>query len=103
MRTPRVRSGWMAPSRFAVAVVLLDLASLAWAQGRDGHNDMNVSGMGTAGAVGDAAGEKVDEYNMPSYAGLSMHRNMVLAHIISMVLAWFLVLPIGMLVKGSLG
>lgn len=37
-----------------------------------------------------------DLYSMPSYAGLSEHSGMMMAHIILMVIAWVFVLPIGM-------
>jgi hypothetical protein len=39
-----------------------------------------------------------DLYILPNYAGLSEHTSMILAHIIFMTMAWFLVLPIGMVI-----
>lgn len=37
----------------------------------------------------------VDPYNDPSYAGLSTHSGMMMAHIGLMALAWFFILPVG--------
>merc|ERR1712000_360619 len=42
-------------------------------------------------------GGEPDYYAMPSYAGLGMHGNMMLAHIVFMVLAWIFILPIGVM------
>ena len=93
----RKRLDRMVPSRLAIAAVLLRLASLALAHGDDGHHDMNMEDMKTPESHGDASDMEIDVYDMPSYAGLGMHGNMIFAHIVLMVLAWVFVLPIGML------
>lgn len=91
----------MVPLRWTVAAVLLQLASLALAHGGDeGHGDgMDMGDMKEPEAHGDGSGKEIDHYDDPSYAGLGMHGNMILAHIILMVLAWVFILPIGMSVK----
>lgn len=38
-----------------------------------------------------------DSHGMPSYAGISEYSSMMIAHIIFMVIAWFIILPIGMI------
>lgn len=40
-------------------------------------------------------GDVHDPYNDPTYAGLSAHSGMMMAHIAFMVLAWFFILPVG--------
>ncbi|KIV82089.1 hypothetical protein PV11_04223 [Exophiala sideris] len=83
----------MFASRCATAAVLLRLAALTLAHGDDAHSEGDMSGMDIAKAP---SGDGLpDYYAMPSYAGLGMHGNMMMAHIILMVLAWFFILPIG--------
>ncbi|KIY02896.1 uncharacterized protein Z520_01361 [Fonsecaea multimorphosa CBS 102226] len=78
-------------SRWAVAAALLQLASLALAHGHDEeHHDMD---MKKPEAPQNNGGE-VEPYDMPSYAGLGQHQNVILAHVVLMVLAWFFILPI---------
>ena len=83
----------MLASRYATAAVLFQLAAQTLAHSDDEHSEGGMSGMDTAKAP---SGDGLpDYYAMPSYAGLGMHGNMMLAHIVLMVLAWFLILPIG--------
>ncbi|EXJ90024.1 hypothetical protein A1O3_03092 [Capronia epimyces CBS 606.96] len=83
----------MLPSRHTIAAVLLYLALSTTAHGDDEHTGMD---MGKGVETHDKVPlDDNDLYNLPSYAGLGMHGNMILAHIVLMVLAWFLVLPIG--------
>jgi hypothetical protein len=83
----------MIPSRFAVAAVLLGLASQALAHGDDENAGMHM-GEGESPEA-PKLHELPDYYSFPSYAGLGTHGKMMLAHIVLMVLAWFFVLPIG--------
>jgi hypothetical protein len=39
--------------------------------------------------------DESDPYNLPSYAGLPDHQGLLLAHIVLMVFAWFIILPVG--------
>ena len=54
-----------------------------------------MDGMNVGSAHASAGTDEVDKYALPSYAGLDKHSNMILAHIVIMVLAWFFILPIG--------
>jgi hypothetical protein len=79
-------------SRFHVAAWLLTLASVVNAHGDDDHNGMD---MKTPQAHQEHPGEEINNYDAPSYHGLGSHGNLMLAHIVLMVLAWFFILPIG--------
>ncbi|KAL2430267.1 putative membrane protein C3B8.06 [Exophiala dermatitidis] len=80
----------MSRSRYTLAAVLLQLAVLAAAHGSDEHSSMDMAEPQEKKPMDDN-----DLYNLPSYAGLGQHGNMILAHIILMVVAWFFVLPVG--------
>lgn len=80
----------MSRSRYTLAAVLLQLAVLAAAHGGDEHSSMDMAEPQEKKPMDDN-----DLYNLPSYAGLGQHGNMILAHIILMVVAWFFVLPVG--------
>ncbi|KIX00969.1 uncharacterized protein Z518_10035 [Rhinocladiella mackenziei CBS 650.93] len=87
----------MVPSRFTVAAVLLQLVSLTLAHGGDENHGTDMGGMKTPNTDGGDQGKEIDHHDASSYAALGMHGNMILAHIILMVLAWFFVLPIGVM------
>ncbi|KAI1619742.1 hypothetical protein EDD37DRAFT_570458 [Exophiala viscosa] len=89
----------MLASRYATAAVLLQLAALTLAHGDDGHPEGDMGGMEKAEAP--SRHGLSDYYAMPSYAGLDMHGNMMLAHIVLMVLAWFFILPVGVVFSVS--
>ena len=81
----------MSSLRWSAAAVLLQLASTVYAHGHDGSTD-------TMDMVHDKPQpqeEEHDPYNDPTYAGLSAHSGLMMAHIAFMVLAWFFVLPVG--------
>ncbi|KIW61419.1 hypothetical protein PV05_01541 [Exophiala xenobiotica] len=89
----------MVVTRCTVAAVLLQLAAQAVAHGDDEHCDGNMCGMMKPEAHNE--GGEPDYYAMPSYAGLGMHGNMMLAHIVFMVLAWIFTLPIGVMFSAA--
>lgn len=89
----------MPPSRNTIAAVLLHLALLAVAHGDDEHMAMDMGNGKGAEAHEKKPLDDNDLYNLPSYAGLGMHGNMIMAHIVLMALAWFFVLPIGTSVR----
>ncbi|EXJ94629.1 hypothetical protein A1O1_03025 [Capronia coronata CBS 617.96] len=88
----------MLPSRHTIAAVLLHLAWLTAAHGGDEHAAMD---MGDGDAHEKKPLDDNDQYSLPSYAGLGMHGNMIMAHIVLMVLAWFFILPIGVVFSVS--
>lgn len=81
----------MGSFRWTVAALLLRLASTAYAHGHDDGMD----GMDMGGEKSQSQDAENDPYNDPSYAGLSSHSGMMMAHIGLMVLAWFFILPVG--------
>ncbi|RMZ85363.1 hypothetical protein DV737_g801, partial [Chaetothyriales sp. CBS 132003] len=88
----------MVSFRYAVAGVLLQLASTVAAHGGPaGHGDDGAEGMKMG--AGNAAGYPgvADENWLSSYGGLEKHSRMILAHIVLMILAWFFILPIGVM------
>ena len=90
-------------SRLALAAALLSLSFRFAAHGEDGipSSDMAMSsgtgGMPSANASAQRQPSNVDLFNEPSYAGLSQHSGMLLAHVVLMILAWVFVLPLGAL------
>ncbi|KIV96355.1 hypothetical protein PV10_00236 [Exophiala mesophila] len=91
----------MAVFRVRVAVALLQLASVALAHGDDhteakagvSHGDM--SNMPQEHSQNQTSGKEINNFDAPSYYGLESHSNLMLAHIVLMVSAWFFVLPFG--------
>jgi hypothetical protein len=81
----------MSSFRLTAAALLLQLASTVYAHG---HED-GIDGMDMGGEKPQSEGSEHDPYNDPSYAGLSAHSGMLMAHIGLMVLAWFFILPVG--------
>ncbi len=81
--------------RYVVAAALLQLASTVIAHGHDEKSSNGMNDMDMGAAHPPAKAGEVDKYSLPSYFGLEKHSNMMLAHIVLMVLAWFLILPIG--------
>lgn len=79
--------------QWTVAAALLQLASTVGAHGHDeGMADMDNGVDNTAQDQ-----QEGDPYYLPSYAGLSAHSGLMMAHIGLMVLAWFFILPIGIM------
>ena len=81
----------MGISRWAIAAVLLQLGTHALVHGHDDGHGMD---MERPKAPHNSDGE-VDPYDMPSYAGLDQHHGAILAHIVLMMLAWVVILPLG--------
>lgn len=91
----------MVVSRTAVAAALLQLATLALAHG-DAHNEAKAGpGHGDMPNMhqeqNQTDGKEINNFDAPSYYGLESHSNLMLAHIILMVSAWFFILPFGAL------
>lgn len=82
----------MSSLRWSAAAVLLQLAATVRAHGHDG----GMQGMDMVDDRPEPEEDVHDPYNDPSYAGLSAHSGLMLAHIAFMVLAWIFVLPVGM-------
>jgi hypothetical protein len=77
-------------NRYALAVMLLQVASLVAAHEVDGAHEAELES---------AASNNVTRsglYGMSSYAGMSEQSSLIIAHIVLMLAAWFFVLPIGM-------
>jgi hypothetical protein len=87
----------MVPSRLAVAAALLQLASVVAGHGDDGHSSMSmdIGDMNNGTAPSLKPNPFAYLYDLPSYAGLSAHRGLILAHVVLMVVAWVFVLPLG--------
>jgi hypothetical protein len=80
----------MVTLRLTLAATLLQLTSFVAAHGGDGHASMDMDmGNMNNGTV------TVPDSSLPSYAGLSAHSGLMLAHIALMVAAWMFVLPVG--------
>ncbi|KIW15069.1 hypothetical protein PV08_07856 [Exophiala spinifera] len=84
----------MVVSRYAIAAVLLELAAQTVAHGDDEHCHGDMCDMKKPVPHEGAA---ASDAQATSYAALGMHGKMILAHIALMVLAWFFVLPIGVM------
>lgn len=83
-------------SRITIAAGLLSLASIALAHGDDEHNGMDMGDMNKPeGHSEQSSSKEINNYDAPSYYGLDSYRNLILAHIVLMVAAWFFILPIG--------
>ena len=89
----------MVLSRWAVAAVLLQIASLVASHGGDAHQGMDMGDTTKPEDPGNGSGTEGDSFPIPSYAGLDMYGGLILAHIILMVLAWVFILPIGKSIK----
>ena len=89
----------MISSRYAVAAVLLQLVSFASTHGTGGHIDTDNNYTKTSEANRTLLEDQINVYNLPSYAGYNIHKNLILAHIVLMVLAWVFALPIGTSVR----
>ena len=91
----------MVPSRYAVAATLLLIAVIVAAYGDDNpaSTDMDVSATSAVNStVTTTEGPRPTNYSlfwMPSYAGLSSHTGLLLAHVVLEVIAWAIVLPVG--------
>jgi hypothetical protein len=88
-------AGRMSSLRWTVAALLLQLASTVAAHGHDDGTDGMDMDMDMGGTKPSSEEAEYDPYNDPSYAGLSAHSGMMLAHIGLMVLAWLFILPVG--------
>ncbi|RMZ82261.1 hypothetical protein DV738_g1905, partial [Chaetothyriales sp. CBS 135597] len=85
--------------RYVAAAALLQLASTVVAHGgppdhsvKDGMDMRMGAGNSTAMHAGNST-----VIDIPSYGGLEKHSRMILAHIVLMILAWFFILPIGVI------
>jgi len=84
-------------SRIVLAAGLLSLASVVIAHGDEEHNGMDMGDMNKPEAHSEQSGSKeINNYDAPSYYGHDSYQNLIMAHIVLMVAAWFFILPIGM-------
>ena len=90
-------------TKLAIAAVLLQLGHPAWAHGTDGREGFQAGTVNTPETDGTTSGGGIHTSDQPSYAGLGMHENLIVARIVLLILAWFLVLPLGMSADVSLG
>ena len=86
--------------RSTLAAALLRFAWRVAAQAHDEHDSYDMDDMKLCAGHPPATKSEVDKYSLPNYFSLDKHSNMMLAHIVLMVLAWFFILPIG---ESSLG
>lgn len=87
----------MGLSRLSIAAGLLTLASVVLAHGDDEHNGMDMGDMNKPERHPEqSSSQQINDYDAPSYYSLDSYGNMMMAHIVVMVAAWFFLLPIGM-------
>jgi hypothetical protein len=86
----------MVTVRWSIAAVLLQLYSSVAAHGHDAVVEAHKMGDMDMGEASSQPLNDPEWYTMPSYSTLSSHSNMMMAHIVVMLLAWFMVLPLGM-------
>ena len=87
-------------SRQSTAALLLNLAVVVLAHGGDDHDGMDMGGMNKSESPHQQPGsQEINNYDAPSYHGLDSYGNMMLAHIVLMVAAWFFILPLGKLAR----
>ncbi|KEF53733.1 uncharacterized protein A1O9_10134 [Exophiala aquamarina CBS 119918] len=88
----------MGLSRITIAAGLLSLVSIVLAHGDDEHNGMDKGDMNKPEGHGEQPSSKeINNYDAPSYYGLDSYGRLMVAHIVLMVAAWFLILPIGVM------
>lgn len=94
----------MIPIRTYVAAVLLQFASVVLSHNDGGDGvDMDMGDMKMPQAHKDQVGtQEINNFDAPSYYGLDSHANMMMAHIVLMVAAWFFILPLGKIAENSL-
>lgn len=87
-------------SRQIIAALLLNLAVVVLAHGGDEHDgmdmDMDMGDLNKSESPHRQPGsQEINNYDAPSYYGLDSYANMMLAHIVLMMAAWFFILPLG--------
>ena len=76
----------------AIQVALVVLHVCSFVAGHGDGSGMEMNSMNTSLHVPTQYDEN---WKMPSYAGLPEHSSAMVGHVVFMVLAWFLVLPVG--------
>jgi hypothetical protein len=82
-------------SRYKLVAVLLQITWLVAGHGDDEAHKAEMAGVDMVESVGMKNTTHNSLYSMASYATLSEHSTMILAHAVLMVIAWGFLLPIG--------
>jgi hypothetical protein len=82
-------------SRYNVVAALLQITWLVAGHGDDDAHKAEMTGVDMTESVGMKNTTHDTLYSMASYATLSEHSTMILAHAVLMVIAWGFLLPIG--------